>query len=101
MATKLIKSVKREMLATDRGRTLIVELEPGDILTFRAKGKKQRYSVSLHKAFNLALMQFLTENYNAKMADYKAKQKAGYKRLRSPKKPTVSMFSKEYRIALK
>ena len=101
MATKLINPVKRELLATQRGQTMIVEIEPGDTITFRVKGKRTRYTVSLHKVYNLALMQFLLENYKVKLEAYKINKKYGHKRLRKPKPPNMSMFSKEYLISLK
>lgn len=101
MALKLIKPIKRELLATQRGKVMVIEIEPGDEITFRVKGKRTRYTVSLHKVYNLALMAFLQENYNTRLAEYNVKKKYGYKRVRRPKPPNLSIFSKEYLISLR
>lgn len=101
MATKLLKPVKREMLmGDDRGRPMIVTLEPGDMLTFRLKGKKTTYSVPLHSCFYLAMMNKMQEEYTEKMEDYKVKQSAGFKRLKKPRKPSWAVFSQRLRDVL-
>ena len=96
MATKLIKPITRELIYTDRGRTIIVTLEPGDVITYRFKGKKTKYSVSLHKVQLLALMQGILDSYQEKVVLYNKKKAAGYKNLKKPKRPTLSMFNKTY-----
>lgn len=101
MATPLVKPVRREMLARNRGKTLIVELEPGDEITFRVKGKKTRYTVSLHKVLNLAIIQKMNDEYKEKLEKYKVNKKYGYKRLRKPRRPSSVIFNKEYSMALK
>lgn len=101
MATKLTKPIERELLYTDRGRTVIISLEPGDLITFRQKGKRTRYSVSLHKVQLLGLMQHLFDKYHERVDVYHKKKAAGYKNLKRPKPPTLSMFSKFYQEALK
>lgn len=101
MATKLVKPVKREMLAPNRGKTLIVEIEPGDEVTFRVKGKRTRYTVSLHKAFNLAIMQKMNEEYLVKLEKYRQYKKYGGRRVRKPRRPSMDLFNREYQIALK
>ena len=96
MATKLRKKVERELLHTDRGHTLIVALEPGDLITFRHKGKRTHYSVSLHNVQLLALMAHLREKHNEKIDKYK-KDKAAGRRVRKPKPLSYAMFNKFFR----
>ena len=100
--TKLTKTIKRELLASPdfRGRSMFVELMAGDRIYFLLKGKKTRYSVSLHKVYLVALMQTLHEEYTHKLEVYNLKKSAGHKRLRKPKKPTYSFFSRELRKVL-
>jgi hypothetical protein len=95
MATKLLKKVERELVYTDRGKTLIVALEPGDLITFRHKGKRTHYSVSLHNVQLLALMGHLREKYNDRMEKYKVDKAAGRK-VRKPKPLSYAMFNKFY-----
>ena len=53
--TALNKLVKRECQRTsDRGRPVIVSLEPGDLLGFRLKGCRMTYRLTLGKCFLLA-----------------------------------------------
>ena len=93
--TKLLKNIKRELLASPdfKGRPVIVELQAGDRISFRLKGKKKRYEVSLHKVFLLAMLQTLEGEYQDKLDIYNMKKKAGYPRLRKPRKPSFSMFT--------
>ena len=100
MATKLLKPVERELTYTDRGRVIIVTLEPGDVITYRFKGKRTRYSVSLHKVQLLGLMQMLLDKHHERMDTYNRKKAAGYKNLKKPKPPSLSMFNKFYREVL-
>lgn len=87
--TKLLKSLKRELVFTNgQSRTVIVELEPGDIISFRVKRKKERFSVSLHSVYQLALVTTMKKKYAERLNEYKAKRKAGY-RARKPKPPTL------------
>lgn len=97
MATKLIKPVTRELVQTDRGRTIIITIEPPDQITYRYKGKRTHYSVSLHNVQLLALMRHLYEKYLEKENQYKLKKAAGHKNLKKPKPPSLSMFNKVYR----
>jgi len=96
MATKLTKPVVRELILNDRGRTVIVTIEPPDMITFREKGKGTRYSVSLHKVQLLGLMQYLFDKYREKKEIYLRKKSAGYKKIRRPKIPSIQMFNKFY-----
>lgn len=95
MATKLIKKVERELLYTDRGKTLIVALEPPDVITFRHKGKRTHYSVSLHNVQLLALMGHLQEKHKEKLEKYKLDKAIGRK-VRKPKPLSYAMFNKFY-----
>jgi hypothetical protein len=95
--TKLLKPVTRELVQKDRGRTVIITIEPPDQITYRYKGKRTRYSVSLHNVQLLALMRSLYDKYLEKEDIWKKKKAAGYKNLKKPKPPTMSMFNKTYR----
>jgi len=91
MATKLLKTVTRELVNTSMERrnskrkTVIVSLEPGDIISFREKRSKRKISVHLGHCIYLAdiLQSYL--DYKSRINEYKQKSKAGYKRLRKPK----------------
>lgn len=96
MATRLLKPVKRELLASNRNRTLIAELEPGDTVSFRYKGKRTRYEISLHSCFTLAVLQKIQEEYTIKAEKYKAGTLK-----RKPKMPTFHHFDLRLRMALK
>ena len=97
MATKLLRTVKRELLAKDaRGRTLIVRMEPGDLISFSVKGKRTRYEISLHSANTLAVAQFIQSKYNAQMEDYKAKRRS-----RKPRQPNFSTFHRSIQVAMR
>jgi hypothetical protein len=96
MATKLIKSVSREMLAEAHRATWIVTLEPGDEISFRAKGRRTRYTASLHGCLMVAMFQFLQDDFNAKMADFKAGR-----RKRKPKAPKFTHAAPQIRAALR
>lgn len=101
MATKLTKKLIRELLIPDEyGNTIMMEMEPGDLVSFRLKGKKTRYSVSLHKVFMLAFIESMIDSYNEKKATYKQKKAAGYSRLRKPKKPPIHLFRREMQLIL-
>lgn len=99
--TELTKPVKRALMSRDRkGRQLIVELTPGDMLTFRSKGKRRTVSVYLGHCLNLAQILTSSEEYKAKLEEYTAKKKAGAQFLRKPKKPMMP-FDRVYFEALK
>jgi hypothetical protein len=95
MATKITKKLTRELLQTDRfGRTLLIELNPDDTISFRLKGKKTRYTVSLLKCFNMAIVESVLSEYKEKADTYKLKKDIGYKRIKRPKKPQLGMVNK-------
>ena len=100
--TKLTKTIKRELIASPdfKKRPMFVELMAGDRISFRLKGKKTRYEVSLHKVFLIAVMQKLNDEFLDKKALYELKKAAGHKRLRKPKKPSYAFFSMELRKVL-
>ena len=100
MSTLLTKPISRQLIKSDRFGAIIVTLEPGDLISFRNKGKRITQTVSLHNVKTLALMQFILENHKTKMEEYTRKRKAGYPRLRKPKPPTLDCFSKIYRQAI-
>lgn len=98
--TELTKPVRRLTSSTDRkGRRLIVELAPGDMLTFRSKGKRRTVSVYLGHCLNLAQILTASEEYKAKLEEYNARRKAGAQYIRKPKKPHMP-FGKVYFSAL-
>lgn len=96
MAVKLTKSVKREMLSSaeshgkNKGKPIIVELVPGDELSFRVKGTRAVYSIYLGHCFRLAQIQTVEANYKEAMQRYKAR---GSKRMRKPKRPSLPFNS--------
>lgn len=101
MATLLTKKISRETLAvTDHpGRKIIVTLEPGDMITFRAKGKRMTYEVPLAACYNLALIFTVNSWYKEKMKVWKEKKKMGV-RCRKPKRISA-IFNQKYYEALK
>ncbi len=101
MSTKLLKTVKREMLYTAiefgkyRGRGLIVEILPPDIIRFRIKGTQQAFEMPMVHALRLAEMFSTNDKYREALEMYNLKRKAGAKRLRRPKKvnyPYAKMY---------
>lgn len=60
MATKLTKEVSRESGFTKiggRGKVIIVTLLPGDIISFREKGKRTSYETTIEACAWLAIKQ--------------------------------------------
>ena len=53
--TYILRPLKRELLNDIFGRKFSIELEPGDIITFRQYRKRTRYSVSLYHVYVLAM----------------------------------------------
>ena len=86
---KLDKSVAREMKGTINGKQFVVELDFPDVIKFRKKRSKITYEVSLSKVFNLALYQFMIDDYNEKMQKYKLDKSAG-------KKTLIVLFGKTF-----
>jgi len=101
---QLMKDITRETLAIRtadkyRDRPIIITLEAGDSITFRVKGTRQKFTVSLAHCFRLAQLNQTDAIYKAKMAEYKVKRGEGTKRLRKPKRTPIP-FSKIYFDAL-
>ena len=96
-----MKELSRETLAVTnhKGQKMIITLEPGDVLTFRAKGKRTSYSVPIQACYNLALIHTVNSWHKKKMEEWHEKKKAGI-RTRRPRKLT-SVFSKSYYEALR
>ena len=103
MATLLTKDIVRECLAATTsefpGRKLIVTLEAGDMVSFRAKGKRYKYSVPLQAVYNMALIYTHNEIHKEKVKEWKLKKKMGL-RCRKPK-ALPRIFSANYYEALK
>lgn len=96
MATKLLKPVKRELFSTSRkGRTLIVSLEPGDMISFREKGLKKSFNCYIGHCYVLAQIMQADQEYKERMKNYEERKKKGAKGLRKPKKAFLP-FSKIY-----
>lgn len=96
MATRLIKPVKRLLLGTDRyNRGRIIELIPGDEISFRRPGKRTRYIASLWQCELVAIGNYVQEEYKRKMDDYKK----GLRR-RKPKPPTIVAMQAQIRLAM-
>jgi len=102
MATKLTRSLRRELSATcatkkgrickplDYGsRPVMVRIDPDETINFKVKGTRKEYSLHLIVAFQIAQVNQVIGDYQERMATYKIKKKAGYKRLRKPKKPFI------------
>ncbi len=100
MATLLTKSVKRLTASRDRkGRALVVSLEPGDYLSFRPKGKRKAFTVTINQAYLLAQIVDQNWRYRKAIEAYNEARKAG-KRARRPKVPS-QIFDRIYYAALK
>jgi hypothetical protein len=78
---------------------MIVTLKAGDMLEFRPKGRQIMYEVPLASCMNLAMIQFMHDNYNKKVRTWKQKKLLG-KRTRKPRRPP-RLFSKMYYDALR
>lgn len=68
------KSVTRAVLATHRGRQLVVTLY-GHTLTIREKGRRKGYAVSYSSIFNLGALKQAEELRRAKAEVRKAKKR--------------------------
>lgn len=86
MTTLLTKDVIRETYGvTDwKGRKVIVTLKAGDMLKFRVKGKRTKYTVTLASCMNLAFIQSLEDDYKRKMIRYNQRKNLG-QRTKKPK----------------
>jgi hypothetical protein len=100
MPTKLLKDVKRETLAVidTKGRLQIVTLKAGDMLEFRAKGKRFKYSVPLAACYNMALIYTAHEWQRARIERYNERRKNG-ERAKKPR-PLARIFNPKLYEAL-
>jgi hypothetical protein len=105
MATKkLIKPIKRQLLSTEqygknRGKAIIVELLPGDEISFRTKGSHKTQSVYLGHCYKLAQILAIESEYKVKLEEYNNKKKIGQV-ARRPKRPSMP-FNKMYFDAIR
>jgi len=72
--TKLTKEVRRLTNTLHRGREIIVAMRPPDMLTFRLKGTRHVYAVSILGAFNWAMKVEAVALLKQKQAERKAKR---------------------------
>lgn len=104
MATLLTKPVKRETLrliethGKHRNKAIIVELLPGDDLSFRVKGTKFSYTIYLGHCLRLAQMQTVEANYRLAMEKYKCR---GTKRMRKPQHTSLPFHSQYFKALSK
>jgi len=102
---KLKNPIKRELLfvkadvGKHRGRSIIVEIQPGDIISFRPKGTQKRVEISLGHCYRLAQIINLELEYQKRMKEYKLKKESGI-RVKKPTKPNM-YASKIYHQSLK
>ena len=72
--TRLTKPVRRECArTTDRGREIVLSLLPGDLLTFRRKGARTTYTLTIEAAYHLAAKCYARAEEAAKKAKRKAR----------------------------
>lgn len=92
MATKLKKTVRRETddfqkFGKYRGRPYIISIEPPYVVRVQIKGTRQAVTTTVQEIYSMAERNGLALKYREAMSEYNAKKKAGYKRLRKPRKP--------------
>lgn len=101
--TKLIRTVTRETFSKDsKGRTLLVSLEAGDMLSFRVKAHRNDVSVYLGHCYRLAQILDIDIRYHEALKKYNEKKKAGFKRLKKPRRvmpPFNEMYYKTINAA--
>lgn len=74
--TRIERPILRETAALERGRPLLIELHPG-FLVLRPKGTRQRWSISYHAVFWMAVKAEVEERRAERQA---AKAKRGSSR---------------------
>jgi len=74
--TKLTKEVCRVTHTLHRGREIIVAMKPPDMLTFRLKGMRHVYPLSIVGAFNQAMRIEALALMKKQQADRKARREA-------------------------
>ena len=81
--TRLEKQVSRKTKFTykvlyNQPREIIVSLTPGDVIEFREAGRKQRFSVEIHRVFSYAVRLHAESERSKKKAIKIAKKKGTY-----------------------
>lgn len=91
MTTKLTRDIKRETLAVidTKGRLQIVTLKAGDMLEFRAKGRRFKYEVPLAACYNLAIIYTCHQWYKKRLEKYLEGKKQGRKMKRPKGLPKI------------
>lgn len=74
--TMLTKKLKRETYAHYRGRPIMVELRPPDLIVFRLKKTQREYPLSIQGAFNRAVQIEALAEMNRRKEARKAKKAA-------------------------
>ena len=90
MATKLLKPVVREVTDWCRkglfgmggrgGKSLVLTLEPGNIISFREKGMRKRYDIDIESVFNSAVRRTLEKDEIEKKKAKKLRKELGHGR---------------------
>lgn len=99
MATLLLRPITRQLARPlqigqfESGRPLVITIHPGDTIEFREHGRRTTYEVSLHDCAKLAMIKTLMDNYQQDLQMYNQKKKAGYKRIKKPRKPSLYAFN--------
>lgn len=87
MKTLLVKTVTRQTLGLNsKDKPMLVSLEGGDELSFKAKGSRTTYTVALGHCYRLAQLLTFDEQYAERLKEYNRKKNAGYKRLKRPRR---------------
>jgi hypothetical protein len=76
--TELTKRVRRECMASYRGRTLIVEVSPdaGGTITVREKGRRRGFSLPVLSVFWLAMKAWAAEEAKRRHAERLERRRA-------------------------
>lgn len=64
--TPITKAVKRRTVAPHRGRRIVVSLEPGDLIGFRAERTRRTFYVTAAACFDLAMKMHVAADRAAK-----------------------------------
>src|SRR3990167_864210 len=87
MATKLLKPINRDTIGRS-GATMIISLLPGDLISFREKGKRTRYEITIGHALQLAKRMTIDRMYQERLEIYRSKKKQGRRAIK-PKRPNL------------
>jgi len=72
----LTRKVKRETYAHHRGRAILAELRPPDLIVFRLKGTRREYPLSIQGAFTRAVQIEALAEMNRRKAARQARKAA-------------------------